>query len=255
MRNNKLQKAGLAFVLAAVAGYASATEIVRDYTAVDVACGSGISCTSGGEVKFNDDFTGEVGQQLKIDIDNTTKSLMVGTPDLNDAAITGIVFDIAADISTATIASFKDGDGNTISGWEVALNVDNNITPGHTIVDVSFTTTNGINGGIYNADDPGDNLNNLVPDVASLILDITAEDANGNTIPWLLTGISNDILRMQRVGLNGAGSLKIYGGPPDGPPPPPPEGSVPEPGIAMLLGMGLAGVGVSRFRRRQRASA
>lgn len=221
MRLGKFQKAGLVLVLALLAGMANATPIVRTFTDGD----------NGGIITFTD-----LGSnKLQIDFDNTTNATNVGPgTNKNSSVITGLVFDILDDINAMTVDSFVDGSGNNlIPRWTVALNVNNNITPGNTKVDLAIKTSNGINGGIYNSADPGTNMDNVVADVATLVLTITDPD------PWALqpSGISSDILRMQRVGAND-GSLKISGTP------------VPEPGTIALLSGGLLGMGLIRRRRR-----
>lgn len=212
----KIQILGIALLLSMVAGVANAS-IVRTYAAID---GSGMVT-----------FTDIGGNQLQIDIDNTSDNNNVGPGGyLNSSVITGLVFDIIDDIGALSVSSFLDGNGVDLSGsYVVELDVNNNITPGNTVVDLSITTTNGVNGGIYNAANPGSDLNNAVPDIATIILDISDPD------PWSLSSIENDFLRMQRVGENGEGSLKIPG--------------VPVPAAVWLFGSGLLGlVGIARRR-------
>ncbi|MDP3498107.1 MAG: PEP-CTERM sorting domain-containing protein [Candidatus Nitrotoga sp.] len=192
----------------------------------------------GGIVTY-DDTSG--ANQLRLTFDNTTSS--------GDAAITGIVFNVNANIGAASVLSFTDGAGTAITGWTVGLNVNNNITPGNTTFEVGFTTTNGINSGIYNFG-VASNTNNLVRDIATLILTIT--DPN----PWSFASIGSDsILRMQRAGEDGEDSRKIVtstssssgtsGQASSG-------NSIPEPGMLALLSAGLLGQGLLIRQRRRR---
>jgi len=213
MKFRILQKIGFAFLLAAVSGVANAA-IIRAYDDPD---GSGLIT-----------YTDIGSNQLQIDFDNTSASNM-------SSLITGLVFDIDADINAISIFTFFDGNGNDLSGlYNVELNVNNNITPGNTEVDLSITATTGIHGGIYNAAGNSGSLANAFPDVASLVLTIT--DPN----PWVLNSISNDFLRLQRTGIDGEGSLKLPGVP-----------AVPVPAAMWLFGSGLLGlVGVARRKNR-----
>lgn len=266
MTNNLSKKlfrpAGLvgAITLAlASAGVANATLISQTFTN-----NSGGGIVEGGIVTF-DDTSG--ANQLRITFDNTSTSG-------SDGVITGIVFNVTADINTASVLSFVDGNGVAIAGWTVGLNVNNETTPGNTVFDVAFETTNGINGGIYNAGVATD-FSNVVPDIATLILTIT--DPN----PWALssigsTGDAASILRMQRTE-GGGGSLKIVtstsstsstsgqtssgtttstssstttssttsGQTSNGT-------TVPEPGMLSLLGIGLLGQALLLRQRRRR---
>lgn len=211
----KIQILGLVLLFSMVAGAANAS-IVRTYTGID---GSGV-------VTFTD-----LGGQLQIEFDNTTDNTDFGGY-LNSSVITGLVFDIVDDVTGVSVVSFEDGLNNDLSGaYNVELNVNNNITPGNTVVDLSIKTTTGINGGIYNAASMGSNTSNAFPDIATLVLNIDAP------VSWSLSSIDNDILRMQRVGDND-GSLKIPGVP-----------GVPVPAAVWLFGSGLLGlVGIARRR-------
>jgi PEP-CTERM motif len=226
----------VAMALASV-GVANATMISQSFT-------SGVE---GGIVTFDDDLG---SNQLRITFDNTSS--------MWNGAITGMVFNVTADINAASVLSFVDGDGNAIATWTLGLNVDNSITPGNTQFDVSFAGGN-INNGIYN-DGVATNLANVVPDIATLILTVS------DPTPWALASIGDDsILRMQRTGANGNGSLKIVtstssssgqtsgstgtttssstsGGAS--------SGTIPEPGMISLLGIGLLGQALLLRRRR-----
>lgn len=209
----KLQMLGLALLLSMVAGVANAS-IVRTYTGVD----------GSGEVTFTD-----LGNNLlQIEIDNTSDNTDFSGY-LNSSIITGLVFDLVDDINALAVVSFVDGDGIDLSGaYDITLDTKSNIVTGNTVVDVEITTTNGANGGIYNDALQGSNLDNAVPDIAKIVLEIT------DPISWSLSSIENDFLRMQRVGEFG-GSLKIP--------------SVPVPAAVWLFGSGLLGlVGVARRR-------
>ena len=202
------------FVLLSIAGTANALTIIRDYSDPE------------GSVTFSD----LGGNQFEIYIDNTTCC------DLS-SIITGLVFDIQADINQASFQMF-DGVGNDITAyWDIAFDTSGNITPGNTQVDLYFDTSQGINGGIYNGANPN-NTSNAYTDIARMVLGVTDPE------PWSLAadGISGDFLRMQRTGADGEGSLKIPG---DGGGEPP--SGVPVPGTLFLLGLGL--VGLARTRR------
>lgn len=197
-----------------------------------------VSGVEGGIVTYDDDLG---SNQLRLTFNNTSSSW--------NGAITGIVFNVTTDIVAASVLSFKDGNNTAITGWTVGLNVNNEITPGNTIFDVAFETTNGINGGIYNSG-VATNFTNVVPDIATLILTIT------DPSPWSLASIGSDsILRMQRTGANGQGSLKIEtstssssgtsGQSSSG-------NNIPEPGVLALLSVGLLGQALLIRQRRRR---
>ncbi|MDP1636927.1 MAG: PEP-CTERM sorting domain-containing protein [Candidatus Nitrotoga sp.] len=197
-----------------------------------------LSGQEGGIVTYDDNLG---SNQLRLTFDNISS--------IGNGAITGIVFNVTTNILAASVLSFKDGNNTAITGWTVGLNVNNETTPGNTVFDVAFETTNGINGGIYNSG-VATNFSNVVPDIATLILTIT------NPSQWSLSSIDSDsILRMQRTGANGEGSLKIVtstssssgtsGQASSG-------NSIPEPGMLALLSAGLLGQGLLIRQRRRR---
>lgn len=221
----------LSLVAAALAlagsGVANATLISQTF----------VSGVEGGIVTYDDNLG---SNRLRLTFNNTSSSW--------NGAITGIVFNVTTNIVAASVLSFKDGNNTAITGWSVGLNVNNNITPGNTIFDIAFTADNGINGGIYNSG-VATNFSNVVPDIATLILTVT------DPSPWSLASIDSDsILRMQRTGADGQGSLKIVtstsssgtsGQTSSG-------GNIPEPGILALLSAGLLGQALLIRQRRRR---
>lgn len=224
---NALRLSLVAATLAlASSGVANATLISQTF----------LSGVEGGIVTYDDNFG---PNQLRLTFNNTSS--------MWNGAITGIVFNVNADIVSASLLSFRDGNNTDISSfWTVSLNVDNNITPSNTVFEVAFTANNGINSGIYN-NGVATNTNNVVPDIATLILTVT------NPNPWALVSIGSDsILRLQRTGADGEGSLKIVtstsstGGQTSS------GNRVPEPGVLGLLGIGLLGQAMLMRQRRRR---
>ena len=215
----------LSLVAAALAlagsGVANATLISQTF----------LSGVEGGIVTYDDNLG---SNQLRLTFNNTSSSW--------NGAITGIVFNVTTNIVAASVLSFKDGNNNAITGWTVGLNVNNELTPGNTVFDVAFETTNGINGGIYNSG-VATNFSNVVPDIATLILTIT------DPSPWSLASIDSDsILRMQRTGADGKDSLKIVTSSSSGT-----SGqTIPEPGVLALMGIGLVGQALLMRQRRRR---
>jgi hypothetical protein len=242
----------LATLVALGAGTAGAAVISQNF--------SDAASQSGGIVGFED-----IGSnQLKLTFDNTTTNYNAGPGAyLNSSLITGIVFNVQADINSISSFTFVDGNGTDLSSmWTIGINVNNETTPGNTVFDIAFETTNGVTGGIYNAALPGSNLNNAFPDIAELILTIS------DPVPWSLTSIGSDsVLRMQRVGAGGEDSLKLVtttsstsstsggtsttsstsGGTST-------SGTIPEPGSLTLVGIALLG-GLFHYRRRQQLRA
>jgi len=201
----------------------------------------GAGSQSGGDITFTD----TAPNTLQITFDNTS---------LFSGIITGLVFNIADNIDNASITSFVDGNGNDIMAlWNVGFNIDNNITPGNTVFEMAFTTNNGIIGGIYN-DGTATNTANTFSDIATLTLSIS--DPN----PWNFIDVANDsILRTQRTGVDGEGSDKIVtsssstsGGSTTsgGASTSTSGGTVSEPGVLGLLGIGLLGQFLLMRRRR-----
>lgn len=198
------------------------------------------STESGGILTFQD----TASQQLSITIDNTSD---------HSAIITGAVFNIQQDITSASLLSVTDGTGTDITSyWDVGLNVNNNTTPNQTIFDVAFNTSTGIDGGIFN-DGTATNTNNAFPDIATLVLSIGSPD------PWTFSDVVDDsILRTQRTGENGEGSDKIVtstssGGSTTsgGASTSTSGGQVSEPGILILLAIGLLSQAFILMRKRR----
>ncbi len=218
----------ISLVAAALAGSGVANATLISQTFLD-----GVQ---GGIITYDDNLG---SNQLRLTFDNISS--------MWNGAITGLVFNVTTDITTASVVSFTDGNGNAISGWGVKFNVDNSITPGNTKFDIAFTAGS-IIGGIYNSG-VATNFANVAPDIATLVLQVT------NPNPWSLASVGNDsILRMQRTGSDGGGSLKIVtstssssGGS---------SGTsgqtIPEPGVLALLGIGLVGQALLMRQRRRR---
>ena len=200
-RIKMFHRVGFALLLATIASVSNAS-IVRSY----------YDATGSAVITYTDLGSG----QLEIMFDNTT------TGDYS-SLITGLVFDVVDGADAVSLVSFVSGNSVDLSAYyTVGMDVNNNITPGRTEADLSITTIKGVNGGVYNAADPGSDLSNAFPDIAIMLLQIT--DPTG----WSLQEISNDFLRMQRTCKDGEDSLKTPGMP-----------AVPVPAAAWLFGSGL----------------
>jgi hypothetical protein len=186
------------------------------------------------------------GNVLTVIIENTSPvNLDNGSPS-NSPAVTGFGFDTANNVTLGAAPNFSvmaygfvsgAGSGaltNITSRWQVQEDV--NLTGGGGGVTFDFVpnTTNGVKGGLINPNAIGATGSNLFETTATFM--IVFDQAPGD--------LSNFFLRVQNVGDNGAGSLKLPGTPP---PPPPP--SVPEPASLFLLAAGGLALGGAKWKR------
>lgn len=233
MTNNKFSKNALRLSLVA-ASLVLASSNLANATIISQTFTSGVE---GGIVTFDDNLG---SNQFRLTFDNTSS--------MWNGAITGVVFNVSADINAASVFSFVDGNGAAITGWTIGFDIVSSISPGNTKFDITFAAGN-IQNGIYN-NGVATNTSNVVPDIATLIL--TISDPN----PWALASIGSDsVLRMQRTGADGQGSLKIVtstsstsstsGLTGNG-------NQIPEPGVLGLLGIGLLGQVLLLRQRRRR---
>lgn len=152
-------------------------------------------------MKF-DDLGG--GNALVVTIDNTSPNTLSSGSGQNSSIITGWGFSVTPNLPSITSWSVTAGNGtNLTSSYSLSSNVTlGGYTSGQLALEFSMQTGNGINGGIYNAAAPG-NTSNAYADLAVFRLNFAA--------PFTLQQIDTATLRLQRVGSNGAGSLKLLG--------------------------------------------
>lgn len=194
---------------------------------------------------------------MTVQIDNTTPNLTIGGQ-TNSSVITGFGFDMIGPASLPSISSWSLNAFNK----DCALNL-----PGCDSVDLTsmytrsyssgfggifgppmdylFKASNGINGGIFNAASMGNITGNVYSDTGVLmsVLQKTTLTINFASA-FTLTSIPMASLRMQRVGINGAGSLKILATEEQ-------IMSASEPGTLALFGIGLATIYMRRRASRK----
>jgi len=217
---------GLILAAFAVAGPAGAVVITKSFSATS---NGGIGS---GTIAF-DDHGG--GNTLTLTINNTSPN-QTSSGGQNSSIVTGWEFDAAPDLPAIVSWSIVSGTGvNLSSKYNLSFNAGFGGAGGGVAVETLFKTKNGIHGGIYNAAAPG-NIADVFPDIAVVTIQFCT--------PFTLTQIPTATLRMQRVGINGAGSLKILATAEQ-------IASADEPGAIALFGFGIAGL---YLRRRKRAA-
>jgi|MudIll2142460700_1097286.scaffolds.fasta_scaffold315491_2 hypothetical protein len=172
------------------------------------------------------------GNTLTIIINNTSPYRNIDNTPWNAPALDGIGFNLGgltnADLSSWTLWAYSNkanttsvligGTGSVIGAWgfgnlpSVALNVE-------------LTNGSGIQSALYNPAVVGGTGPGPYYTTAKLTMNFN-QDIPEFTSPFM---------RMQNVGKDGEGSLKLYGTTDDGVP-------VPEPGTMLLLGLGLIGI-------------
>ena len=175
------------------------------------------------------------GNQLVVVLENTSPvDLNGGSNGGNSPGISGFGFDLNPDALVLISWSLTDstlstiGDDSAGLDWQIGTNLAG--------VNLDYLPNNGgvADGMLFNpaaASDP----NNTLPGGSNDIYFTTATlTMNFNTAPTLALGDFSPFVRMQNVGNNGAGSLKLF---------------VPEPTSMLLLGIGL--IGLATVRRRK----
>jgi hypothetical protein len=187
--------------------------------------------TGSGQLTFNDN---NGSNSLTVTINNTSPNVLNSGSGQNSSIITGWGFSTTPNLPTVTSWSVIAGNGvNLSSAYNLSYNVSvGGYQPGQLSLENSSQTTNGINGGIYNTAAPG-NTANTYPDLAVFTLNFAA--------PFTLQQIDTATLRLQRVGANGAGSLKLMGYVAE-------QHAAPEPDTILILITGLLVIFVMRSR-------
>lgn len=204
-----------------------------------------------------------VGNQVIATIDNTSPLLLDNGSGDNAPGITGFGFDFLP--STSSLIGWEltalDSNLNSIqindtsSGGTAGGTGDWTLSQpgsfgGPWTFDFVPETTRAVQGALYNSGAVGSSELAALPNfftTAVLTLDFDQVITGFN-----FATSNNPTVRMQNVGRNGGGSLKLTGTPGGGPPNPSP--SVPEPSSLVLLGIGLMSMAGYGWRRKRSTS-